>query len=302
MANELAVSNQLSDDQIKLIKSQICKGSSDDELKLFIQVCNKTGLDPFTRQIYAIKRWDSKEGRDVMQTQVSIDGMRLIAERSNQYAGQLGPFWCGKDAKWVEIWTASQPPFAAKVGVLRHDFKEVMWAVARFDAYAQRRKDGSPTAMWAKMPDLMIAKCAEALALRKAFPMELSGLYATEEMQQADDHHETQEAKPSRVTPPPVHEVVAEVAGVIGSGEVEMPMNEVKAEKKEESRKHKLIRQLYFVCCNEGQLGMKKEEIAPYIKRVLCRDDIKGMDDVTEDDLVKVIEIAKDEAKNKFAA
>lgn len=71
---------------------------------------------------------------------------------------------------------------------------------------------------------------------------------------------------------------------------------------KEISRKSKLIKQLYFTCCNEGQLGMKREEIAPYIKRVLCREDIKGMDDVTEDDLAKVIEIAKDEAKNKFAA
>lgn len=170
---------QYSAEQIALLKRTLTSSGTDltdDELALFIEICKRTRLDPFSKQIYAIKRG----GRLTPQT--SIDGFRLIATRSREYRGQLGPLWCGDDGVWKDVWLdRKHPPKAAKVGVLREGFPEPIWSVANFETYDQKQN------FWIRGPEHMIAKCAEALALRRAFPSELGGLHTEEELAAVSD-------------------------------------------------------------------------------------------------------------------
>lgn len=161
-------------DQVELVKRTICKGASDDELKLFIHVAQRTGLDPFARQIYAMKRKNNKTNREEMSIQVGIDGFRLIADRTGQYAGSDDP-----------IVDDEKEPNKATVTVykLMGGQRCPFTATARWSEYYPGDAFGF---MWRKMPCLMLGKVAEALALRKAFPAELSGLYTADEMAQAE--------------------------------------------------------------------------------------------------------------------
>lgn len=162
-------------EQVALIKSQVANNCTDGELSLFLYQCQRTGLDALNRQIYAIKRGGK------MSIQTSIDGFRLIAERSGKYEGQTPVMWCGADGQWVDVWLAKDMPAAAKVGVYRAGFREAVFAVAKWNEYADLNGP-----MWKKMGAHMLSKCAESLALRKAFPQELSGLLTAEEMDQED--------------------------------------------------------------------------------------------------------------------
>lgn len=166
-------------DKKDLLKRTICKGSTDEELELFIHACKRTGLDPFMKQIYAVKRWSSADKKEVMTMQTSIDGFRVIAERTGRYApGPESKYEYNKENELISA--------TAYVKKLTLDGTwHTVSATAFWDEYCQKTKEGSPTQFWTKMPHVMLSKCAESLALRKAFPAELSGLYTLEEMTQA---------------------------------------------------------------------------------------------------------------------
>lgn len=172
----------------------------------FLQHCARTGLDPIARQIYSIAR--KSKGQLKWQIQVSIDGARLVAERTGQYEGQTTPEFTADGITWTQVWLSKDYPAAARVGVYRRGFREPLYAVALWDAYVQTKYNGDVSEMWAKMGPLMLAKCAEMLALRKAFPQDLSGLYSAEEMSQAsasapvEDQPQTNQQPPQQQTPP----------------------------------------------------------------------------------------------------
>ncbi len=165
---------------LDLIKRTIAVGASNDELALFVAQCKRTGLDPFARQINFVMRRSKSPNGDWMQKatiMVSIDGARLMAARTGLYNGSQ-TWWCGDDAQWLDVWMSERPPAASKVSVWRGS--------GQFTGIALWREYGAPAQgpVWRSMPAHMLAKCAEMLALRKAFPAELSGLYSADEMAQ----------------------------------------------------------------------------------------------------------------------
>ena len=156
-------------DQLDLIRRTIAKDATADELKLYLYDCQRQGVHPLDKLIHFTKR----SGKYTPVT--SIDFMRLRAAETNEYAGS-------DDA--VFSLQPPEPSFAASVTVWRlvQGTRCAFTATARWAEYKPEQNDF----MWRKMPHTMLGKCAEALALRKGFPRQLAGLYAKEELDQAD--------------------------------------------------------------------------------------------------------------------
>lgn len=179
--NKNEISNfELNQEKIDLLKNTICKGVTNEEFQIFTYACQRTGLDPFMKQIHAVKRPDKRLGRDVMSIQTGIDGYRLIAERTKKYSP-------GREYTYQYNDKGELVSSTAYIKKMTPDgtWHEVS-ATAFYIEYVQTKYDGTPTQFWAKMKHNQLGKCAEALALRKAFPADLSGIYTTEEMGQAD--------------------------------------------------------------------------------------------------------------------
>jgi phage recombination protein Bet len=163
-------------EKIQLLKDTVCKGSSDAELQLFLHVCVKTGLDPFMKQIYSIRRKSKDKNGDWFETQTiqtSIDGLRLIAERTCKYAPGKEP---------VYVYDSNGRLFSATAFVKKMT-ADGTWHDVSSTAFNAEFNPG--TQFWNKMPHVMLAKVAEASALRKAFPAEMAGIYSDDEMEQA---------------------------------------------------------------------------------------------------------------------
>jgi len=181
---------QFTEAQKQMIRDTYANGASQKEFEVLMEIARLRRLNPLLKQIHFVKRWNRALGREVWTAQTGIDGYRAIAERTGKYNGQDEPEFeysgDGKDRKLT----------SCKVKVYRKDWERPAVGVAYWAEYVQTAKDGKPTAFWADMPHSQLAKCAEALALRKAFPEELGGLYTNEEMAQADSEPHGQLGNP----------------------------------------------------------------------------------------------------------
>ena len=168
------------DQQIAALRQIGLGANTQADVEVFFHQAKRSGLDPFRREIYMITRKTKNGPKATIQT--GIDGFYKIADRvTRQTGGTWGipeTLWCGPNGQWRDVWLEETPPAAAKVTVERNG--------SRFTTVATSAEYNAGSPMWQKMPARMIAKCAEALAIRRAFPDDLSGLYTSEEMAQAD--------------------------------------------------------------------------------------------------------------------
>lgn len=149
---------------------------TDEEIFLFLQICKTKKLNPILKQIYLIPY----KGR--YTACISIDGYRSIGVATGEYEGQTTPLFCGPDGVWKEIWSESRPPFAAKVGIYRKGFREPLYKIAEWGMY------GKAEGLWKSGGRAhMLAKCAECLCWRAAFPEELAGTFSREELDASDE-------------------------------------------------------------------------------------------------------------------
>lgn len=187
----LATRLDLSQEKLELVRTQIAPGAPDDVIELYFERCRVMGFDPFAKMLHLTPRNAKENGAWVKRWTfvTSIDGFRSIAEDSGEYDGQEKP---------IHEYDDNGRLLETTVTVYRKGMTRGVAASAPWAEYVQTDNDGVPTSMWRKMPKTMLAKCAEALALRKAFPKKLASVYTTDEMAQADNHSPAMQANAPR--------------------------------------------------------------------------------------------------------
>lgn len=211
-----------------LIKRTVGKDLTDDELDLFLYHCRQYGLDPLLGQIHATKRKQRNDdgsytGRMVIQ--VGIDGYRAMAQRTGRYCPGPITYHENKDGRFYAA--TATVYIRVPSGEPGHSEWRPVEATAYVREYMQTRYDKEsgqhvPNAMWAKMPRNQTAKCAEALAIRRALP-DLGGVRTDEEMEQADSEHVEPMPTPAPARPPAPEPTAPEPAG---APEMAKPMPE----------------------------------------------------------------------------
>jgi phage recombination protein Bet len=188
-AAQVVSADEWNERRIQFIRDNFANGAPDPEFDAFIQICKRRGLAPEEKQIYLIPR----KGKWTPQT--SIDGSRLIAERSGVYAGSDEAVF-EESGQRLHNGNGKTYPLKATVTV----WKIVAGVRCPFTSSAHWEEYNSGDNLWVTMPHVMLAKCAESQALRKAFPADLSGLYTIEEMEQANDRQTTTETPRARAS------------------------------------------------------------------------------------------------------
>jgi len=162
---------------LQTIQETIAVEATPPELQMFIQFCQSTGLNPLKKEVWFIKTkgYTRKDGSKVdgkVQIMTGINGFYSIANNHPQYDG-MEEVEFGENEKGEIIW--------AKAKVWRKDRRFPSVGVADWAEFFPGTTEKG-NSLWETKPRVMLAKVAESIALRKAFPQELNGMYTAEEM------------------------------------------------------------------------------------------------------------------------
>jgi phage recombination protein Bet len=175
LAPQAATRISFSDEQIRIITDMYAKDATPAELEIFMHIARSRGLDPIQRQLVFIKRWSNKEKRNICTPQTTIDGLRLLSERTGNYAP-------GRKTEFE--YDAEGRLFSATAFVMKHvrgTWFEVP-GTTLWSEFGPPNIDAPEAFMWKKMSHHMLSKTSEAVAIRKAFPAESGNLYTDDEI------------------------------------------------------------------------------------------------------------------------
>lgn len=212
--------------------------ASDGDKQVFLHVSQRTGLDPFSRQIYMIPRSEKKGNGWVTKwtIQTGIDGWRVIRARAERREGIRGRLaravFYDPEGSEYKVWVRREPPVACEITYTAIDAagnETPYTSVLRYAEYCQVR-DGKPVAQWAMKPAHMLEKCVEADVYRKAFPQDFSGLELEGAALEDGGTLQQQEAQRNRPTAGQIRQqaqqrqqVTAEVVAAAAADPVEWP-------------------------------------------------------------------------------
>lgn len=176
------------DELMKVLRSSLYVGAKDESIKMAVNYCKASGLDIMQKPVHIVPMWDSKakEMRDVVMPGIGL--YRTQASRSGEMAGMPEPIF-GEDVTQkiggVEITYPKDCKITVKRILPNGTVAEYVAVERWIENYAVKGgadKSIAPNSMWTKRPYAQLAKCAEAQALRKAFP-ELGAMPTAEEME-----------------------------------------------------------------------------------------------------------------------
>lgn len=221
--NDVAIVSQ--DELVAVLRSSLYPGAKDESIRMALSYCRAAGLDPLQKPVHIVPMWDSKAAayRDVVMPGIGL--YRTQASRTGEAAGVSEPEF-GPDVTeviggqeitfpaWCRVTVFRLLPNGATAQFTAREFWRENYAVK-----GGREKSIAPNTMWTKRPYGQLAKCAEAQALRKAFP-ELGAAPTAEEMEGkvidggAAEVVSSERAEPRVVEAPPAYPAEAFAANL----------------------------------------------------------------------------------------